>query len=145
VIRDHRETGSLERFYHEHSPRVRTAGNGHHTHAPTQLGDEEIIELCRNARNAPKFEALFDRGDVSAYADDDSAADQALVSLIAFYTDDPDQFDRIFRRSALCREKWTGRPDYRRRTIEKARAGARRSTRGPRNQAYPHRPNVPSL
>lgn len=39
---------------------------------------------------------------------------------MAFFTQDPEQLDRLFRRSALCREKWTGRADYRRRTIDKA-------------------------
>jgi AAA domain len=123
VIRDHRNTGLVERFYHEHSPLVDPARNGHHQHAGVSLDDEAIIKLCRKAMNARKFEDLFDRGDTSGYAGDNSAADQALVSLMAFYTDDPDQLDRLFQRSALCREKWTGRPDYRRRTIEKAYAG----------------------
>jgi hypothetical protein len=123
VIRDHRETGLLESFYREHSPSVSPASNGHHLQNGTLLEDEEIITLCRRAKNSPKFEDLFDRGDASLYGGDDSAADQALVSLMAFYTDDPDQLDRLFRLSALSREKWTGRADYRRRTIEKALAG----------------------
>ena len=123
MIRDHRETGLLERFYREHSPSVSPASNGHHLQNGTPLKDDEIISLCWRATNAPKFEALFGQGDTSGYGGDDSAADQALVSLMAFYTDDPDQLDRLFRRSALSREKWTGRADYRRRTIEKARAG----------------------
>ncbi len=127
MIRDHRKTGLVERLYREHSPPhsppMSPARNGHHQHTGAPLEDEEIIGLCRKAKNAPKFEDLFDRGDTSGYAGDDSAADQALVSLMAFYTDDADQLDRLFRRSALCREKWTSRPDYRRRTIEKALIG----------------------
>jgi primase-polymerase (primpol)-like protein len=110
VIRDLRNTGSVEHFYREHSPSVEPARNGHHQHAGVSLDDEEIIRLCRKAKNARKFEDLFDRGDTSGYAGDDSAADQTLVSLMAFYADDPDQLDRLFRRSALCRGKWTGRP-----------------------------------
>ena len=78
MIRDHRKTGSVERFYREHSPPRGPAGNGHHKGNGVRLKDEEIIELCRKAKNAPKFEDLFDQGDVSSYAGDDSAADQAL-------------------------------------------------------------------
>lgn len=83
------------------------------------LSDAEVLALCRRAGNAAKFEGLYDRGDTAEYAGDDSAVDLALVSVMAFYTQDPDQLDRLFRGSALCREKWTGRPDYRRRTIER--------------------------
>jgi hypothetical protein len=43
-----------------------------------------------------------------------------LVSILAFYTQDEEQLDGLFRRSRLCREKWINRPDYRRSTIEKA-------------------------
>jgi hypothetical protein len=145
VIRDHRNTGSVEHFYREHSPSVEPARNGHHQHAGLSLDDEEIIRLCRKAKNARKFEDLFDRGDTSGYAGDDSAADQALVSLMAFYTDDPDQLDRLIRRSALCREKWTGRPDYRRRTIEKAYAGRSETyskPSGPGVSQQSQRPNL---
>lgn len=95
------------------------AANGHGS-APALRSDAEVLELCRKAANAPKFERLFDRGDLSGYGGDESRTDQALVSMMAFYTQYPDQLDRLFRGSALCREKWTGRPDYRRRTIEKA-------------------------
>jgi hypothetical protein len=88
------------------------------------LTDDQVLTLCRRATNAPKFEGLFDRGDAAPYDGDDSRADQALVSMMAFYTQDPDQLDALFRGSALYRaEKWGRRPDYRRRTIEKALDG----------------------
>jgi hypothetical protein len=88
--------------------------NGHHT----ELGDEEIIRLAGRARNSAKFEALW-RGDISGY-ESPSEADQAMISLLAFYTQDEEQLDRLYRQSDLCREKWTGRADYRFRTIETA-------------------------
>ena len=98
--------------------------NGHHPVGAVTLSDEEIIQLCRNAKNAPKFERLFDRGDLSGHDHDDSRGDQALVSMLAFYTQDEGQLDRLFRASALYRlEKWGSRPDYRRRTIQKALSG----------------------
>ncbi|MDP9455595.1 MAG: AAA family ATPase [Actinomycetota bacterium] len=83
------------------------------------LSDAEVLALCRRAGNAAKFEGLYDRGDTAPYRGDDSAADLALVGVMAFFTQDPDQLDRLFRGSALCRDKWLRRPDYRRRTIER--------------------------
>jgi hypothetical protein len=91
--------------------------NGHQS--PT-LSDEEIIEKCRKAKNAPKFETLFDHGrGMPEHEEDQNRIDLALISLLAFYTQDPDQLDRIFRRSALMRGKWE-RADYRKRTFDKA-------------------------
>ncbi len=80
------------------------------------MEDEEILERCRQAKNAEKFAALW-AGDTSGYDGDDSRADQALVSLLAFFTQDREQIDRLFRESGLVREKWTQRPDYRERTL----------------------------
>ena len=91
--------------------------NEHHS----ELTDEEIISLARSAKNSSKFEALWS-GDMSGYASH-SEADQALVSLLAFYTQDEGQLDSLYRRSGLCREKWLKRSGYRRSTIEKALSG----------------------
>jgi putative DNA primase/helicase len=91
-----------------------TDANEHHS----EFTDEEVIRLARSAKNAAKFEALW-QGDISGYASH-SEADQALVSLLAFYTQDEGQLDSLYRQSALCREKWINRPDYRRRTIQRA-------------------------
>jgi hypothetical protein len=88
--------------------------NGHQR----ELTDEQVISLARSAKNAAKFEALW-QGDISGYASH-SEADQALVSLLAFYTQDENQLDSLYRQSALCRQKWLTRSDYRRSTIEKA-------------------------
>jgi hypothetical protein len=82
------------------------------------LKDEEIIELCRKAKNSAKFISLFDKGDVSEHNDDESAADLSLCSLLAFYTQNLAQIDRIFRRSKLFRLKWE-RTDYRESTMKK--------------------------
>jgi primase-polymerase (primpol)-like protein len=103
------------------------------------VDDEEIIRLCRAAENAPKFEALYDRGDVHAYhGGDDSAADLALLSMLAFYTQDPAQLERIFSDSALGqRGKWRRRADYRERTIDKALAGLGEVYQGGRERRHP--------
>ena len=82
------------------------------------LSDGDILEKCRTARNSSKFADLW-MGNATAY-DSASEADLALCSLFAFYTGDPEQIDRLFRRSGLCREKWRTRADYRDRTIEAA-------------------------
>jgi hypothetical protein len=88
--------------------------NGHRT----ELSDEEVLSLIRGARNSAKFEALW-AGDTSDYPSP-SEADQALVSMLAFYTQDEGQLDSLYRDSGLCREKWVSRPGYRRSTIERA-------------------------
>lgn len=81
--------------------------------------DEEIISRLSNAKNGNKFNALFYNGDISGHGEDHSAADLALCNLIVGYTDDRFQVDRIFKSSALYRDKWD-RADYRDLTIEKA-------------------------
>lgn len=115
----------LEKLYADHIRRSEPSPstNGHRHHQDLTLSDEKVIELCRRARNAPKFERLYDFGDTGEYGGDDSRADQALISVMAFFTQESEQLDRLFRGSALCREKWTARLDYRRRTIDKALRG----------------------
>jgi len=116
VIRDCSQ--ELDTFYTRHfAERVGerpASANGHHS----ELTDEKVIALARDAKNAAKFEALW-VGDTTGYASH-SEADQALISLLAFYTQNEGQLDSLYRRSGLCREKWLKRPDYRQRTIETA-------------------------
>ena len=85
----------------------------------TGLGDEEVIERARNAKNGGNFSRLFDGGDLSNYQGDDSRADMALIRQIAFWTGPcPEQIERIFSGSTLGqRDKWKDREDYRERTI----------------------------
>jgi putative DNA primase/helicase len=96
--------------------------NGHKLPTPmfvSELSDEEIIEKASVADNGGKFRRLW-AGDTSGYASD-SEADLALCSILAFWAG-PDEvrIDRLFRQSARCREKWTRRADYRKRTIGQA-------------------------
>ena len=70
-----------------------------------EMSDEEILEHAKRAKNKDKFEALWN-GDIKEYNNDDSAADMALVSLLSFWTQDPEQIDRLYRKSALMRDKW---------------------------------------
>jgi hypothetical protein len=117
-------SGPLLRLHAERAARSEDApkSNGHQV--STGLSDEEVIRLCRRAKNAAKFSALYDHGEIARYGGDDSRADLALLSTMAFYTQDPEQLDRLFRGSALHRpEKWGRRPDYRSRTIGRALFG----------------------
>jgi hypothetical protein len=93
--------------------------NGHRS----EFTDEEVIKLAGSAKNAAKFQALWS-GDILGYPSQ-SEADQALVSLLAFYTQDEEQLDRLYRRSGLCRQKWLDRPDYRHRTVSRALSNLR--------------------
>ncbi len=120
MIREREE--QILRLHAKHCPQETVPQtNGHRLAGSLPMSDDEVIEFCRNAKNGPKFERLFYHGDLSEYAGDDSRADQGLVSIMAFYTQDHEQLDRLFRRSALYRPgKWGRRPDYRSRTIRKA-------------------------
>ncbi len=84
-----------------------------------QATDAEVLDRLETSANREKFHDLYARGTTSGYNGDDSAADLALCSLIAFYTQDMAQIDRIFRDSALMREKWE-REDYREMTMGQA-------------------------
>lgn len=79
-----------------------------------KLTDERVMALAAQAHNSPKFLSLMS-GSIEGYSSQ-SEADLALCQLIAFYTQDPAQIDRIFRRSGLFRDKWE-REDYRQNTI----------------------------
>jgi primase-polymerase (primpol)-like protein len=77
-----------------------------------------LIEKALNARNGGKFARLWS-GDIRGYSSH-SEPDAALCELLAFWTQDPAQIDRLFRRSALMRDKWDeqrGEYSYGARTI----------------------------
>lgn len=93
--------------------------NTSNTGKSPDMEDDQILGICRGAKNADKFSKLFNKGDLTDYNNDASAADQALCNILAFYTQKPEQIDRLFRQSALMRDKWD-REDYRNRTIEAA-------------------------
>jgi len=105
--------------------------NGHATPRATPgspsgdaVPDEHVIEKCRAAKNAAKFSDLFDHGNAHAHhGGDDSVADLALVGILAYWTQDEAQLERLVSSSALShREKWRRRDDYRKRTIRKGLA-----------------------
>lgn len=73
--------------------------------AGAQLSDDDVIRIASTAANSGKFLALW-HGDISQYGNDESRADAALCSMLAFYTKDAAQIDRLFRSSGLYRDKW---------------------------------------
>jgi putative DNA primase/helicase len=81
-----------------------------------ELLDEEVLSKCRHAANTRKFVKLFEHGDTSSYKSQ-SEADFALCSVIGYYTQEPEQIDRLFRKSALYRIEWNKKGA---RTIENA-------------------------
>ncbi|MGH7919421.1 MAG: hypothetical protein ACREQM_05685 [Candidatus Dormibacteraceae bacterium] len=83
------------------------------------LAAREVIHRARRARNGAKFERLM-AGDLQGYGSS-SEADLALVSLLAFWTQDAGVILEVVRQSVLWDQKWE-RPDYQERTIGRALA-----------------------
>ncbi len=70
------------------------------------LTDEQVIEHATNSASGDKFRALYEGHWEEGY-DSRSDADMALVSILAFWCGNvEEQIDRIFRTSALMRDKW---------------------------------------
>jgi hypothetical protein len=97
-----------------------------------ELSDDDLVMLARQAKNGPKFAALFDDGSLARHGDDHSRADLALCVMLAFWCrKDAARVDRLFVRSALYRaEKWNHRhrgdgATYGAMTVEKAVARCR--------------------
>jgi len=80
--------------------------------AKSALSDERIIDLASDRRRrkgaGDKFAALW-AGQWRELFGSQSEADASLVFRLAYYTKDPVQLDRLFRQSALMREKWDER------------------------------------
>jgi hypothetical protein len=100
----------------------------------SNLSDDTLIQKATLARNGNEFKALWD-GSTLGYNGDDSAADMALMNMLAFWTGgNPTQMERLFSRSGLGqRDKWRDRPDYRERTIQRAIEDAREFYEPPRD------------
>lgn len=96
--------------------------NGHaggHTANGWHPTDADIDAKIRDSKQGAKYDRLM-AGSTAEYDSDESRADEALCSILAYWTRDPETIDRLFRRSSLCDEKWTSRADYRSSTIGRA-------------------------
>lgn len=116
------DADALHDIYHKIDPMDDLPTVTHTTTKSPDLSDDEIIDICQAAANSSKFNALW-RGSTAGYSSP-SEADQALCNILAFYTQDEIQLNRLMRMSGLYREKWD-RIDYADRTMKKAIAGLR--------------------
>lgn len=85
---------------------VRPAPDKPKVDAPgSYLSDESVIEKMLASKNAEKTKALWE-GEIPE-GKSHSEADAALCMILAFWCGgDEEQMDRIFRQSALIRDKW---------------------------------------
>ena len=83
--------------------------------------DDTLIKKMFASKTGKKIETLYN-GDISLYKNDESSADMALCSYLAFWTSkNAVQMERIWLASPLGkREKTEKRKDYRDRTISNA-------------------------
>ncbi len=78
---------------------------------PETKNDQEIIEIGIKAQNGEKFLALMN-GNWRDYYETQSEADFALVDIVAFYSHNRAQIQRIFRMSGLGHREKAQRQDY---------------------------------
>lgn len=103
-----REAGETFRQFHEKylgTVEVKKAQEAPETaRSPSQLSDEEIIEKAKAAKNGADFSGLW-AGD-NGRSTSDSGAVGRLLKILAFWTRDESQIDRLFRRSGMFKNKW---------------------------------------
>jgi hypothetical protein len=76
---------------------------------PVRGSDAELLDRASRSRRGDRFRALW-AGDTSGYGADQSAADLALCSDLAYWTGgDAERVDALFRMSGLMRPKWDER------------------------------------
>lgn len=82
------------------------------------LSDDSVLTKISASKQAEKFNSLWNG--IIPEGKSHSEADAALCAMLAFWCGgDTDQMDRLFRQSALIRDKWN-RDDYREATLSKA-------------------------
>lgn len=79
--------------------------------AEAKDSDEDVIAMATKASNGEKFNALLN-GEWDGYYPSQSEADFALVDIIAFYTQNRLQIQRIFQNSGLGKRDKAKRQDY---------------------------------
>ncbi len=87
---------------------------------PVPQNNQIIVDTILRTKQADKFYKLFFEGDTSEYGGDNSSADMALATILAFYVGpNTERIDNLMKQSKLYRTKWE-RPDYKEMTIKKA-------------------------
>ena len=86
------------------------------------LSDDDIWRMASTAANASKFIGLCD-GDWHALGyPSQSEADEALLSILAFYSKSNEQCTRMFRQTMLGQRKKAQRNDYMERSLKRVRS-----------------------
>ena len=86
-----------------------------------KLNDDELLQKASTANNGAKFLAAWNGNwrELDHANCDYSKIDAVLVSMLAFYSSNREQIERIWLQSPIGqREKTVSRPDYRNQTIE---------------------------
>lgn len=89
-----------------------------------RLSDAEILERIFASSTVGLSVATLYNGDISAYGNDHSRADQALCTYLYGFTNDRAITERLFRSSALYRSTGKSR-NYLERTLDKAQKNCR--------------------
>lgn len=97
---------------------VKAVGNG--IDGKETMSDERIIEIALSAENGDKFNVLHSGDWRADYNYDHSAADQAYMNFLAFYTQNRAQMKRMFMASQLGQRAKAQRSDYIEYTINRA-------------------------
>lgn len=103
---------------------------GAHKNGHVDLSDDEIVSIASRAANGSKFRDLW-AGTWETHFPSRSEADASLLGILAFYTQDPAQLERLFSSSGMARSKWWGRRDYRNRTLDFILSNATEHYSGP--------------
>jgi putative DNA primase/helicase len=111
-----------------HLPETPTTPQERQEETVTLYADRRLYQKAKGAKNGRAFSTLW-AGEWAGYPSQ-SEADQALTNVLAFWTKDPKQIDRLFRQSGLYRDKWDERHagdgrTYGQLTIEKALASVK--------------------
>lgn len=117
----------LYRQIEERSGRAKLNGSAYNGDLYQREDDNTIIERARNAVNGDRFSALYagewhtviDQRTSQPYTSQ-SEADFALINIIAFYTQNRIQIERIFLQSALGQRPKAKRNDYMQHMINRA-------------------------
>lgn len=100
---------------------------GRHSTPEAAAPDGEVLDLIRKSKQSFIFDDLYSNGNWESYYTSQSEADLSLCNMLAFWCrKDPEQMDRLFRQSALMRDKWDRKQSgttYGAITIQKAISG----------------------
>lgn len=102
------ETVMFTREERQRSKKVEKKQQIPDTQRGNSKSDEELLNKIRNSKNAKKFNALWNNDTKSKYVTDDhSYNDLQLVLMLTWWCNhDMNRVDKLFRQSALMRDKW---------------------------------------